>query len=647
MPAQTDYRTIVAKGERRDFQAGTGLDRRWWTLPPDDAAQSITSTVSALKEAQRDRMRRLESGSLLYGNTAGLNSSRGYVGTTTTLSAAATAAKGRVTKNVMAMASDTIVSKMTKSKPRPFYLSSGGMFREHRTAKKLNKVVDGMFYENRAYVLGALAFRDACPWGDGLAKVVPKNDRVVFERVLPDEIWVDEVEAAATGTVRSMYHERPVDRRKLAEEFPDYAEKILAANATETRAGATAPDMVTVRESWHLRSGPKADDGKHLFTIEAYAISEIETWRHDFFPFARVQWSAPLYGFWSESLAEKIAPIQYERNRLAQAVQRATYKAGLSVTWVPLGSNVPKEFINNAVDSVQTYAGTTPPRRETYPIVPPEVYEQIAQYDRDAFAAAHISELSATAQKPAGLDSGRALREFTDTESDGFRTLGASYENFYLDLARIGLAVASDIAKAKGGKYRVYARSRGSLEEVTITSVELDAAQSNPECFPVSSLPRDPAGRLQTIQEYAQAGYLTPREARRLLDFPDLESVESLATAAEERIDQCLGSIVDEGVNLGPTPEDDLDLAQEMGLQYLQLGRTRDLDPDRLALLETYLRNIGGLRKMAADIAAAEAAKMAPPRLTALPGGLSTPQTTPVAPTPSPLLPNTPMQAAA
>lgn len=638
MAKQTDYRTIVAEGERRDFVDGTGRDRKWWALPKDEAAKSITATLSALRDAQRDRLSRLRKGSLLYGNTAGLDSTRGYVGSTADLSPAAKSAQGRVTKNVMAMASDTITSKLTKSKPRPFYLSSGGAFSEHRTAKKLNKVVDGMFYENRAYRLGALAFRDACPWGDGLIKVVPKNGRVVFERVLPDEVWVDEVAAAATGAVRTMHHVRPVDRRQLAEAFPDFADRILGAAATEVRAGVSTPDMVTVRESWHLRSGPKATDGKHLISLEDVAIGEVEEWRHDFFPFARMQWSAPLFGFWSESLATKIAPIQYERDRLAQAVQRATYKAGMSITWIPIGSNVPKEAITNAVDGVQVYAGSTPPRRETYPIVPPEVYEQIAQYDRDAFAAAHISELSATAQKPAGLDSGRALREFTDTESDGFRTVGTSYENLFLDLARIGLAVAADIARASGGKYRVEARGRGSLAEVTVSAKELEAAQTSPECFPVSSLPRDPAGKLQTVTEYAQAGYLTPREARRLLDFPDLESVESLANANEERIDQCLSSIVDEGEYMGPTPEDDLDLAQELVLQMIALGRTRDLAPERQELLATYLRQIGGIRKMAA----AEAAK-AMPQAPTMPGA---PQGVPMAPPQSPLLPNAPAMAA-
>ena len=40
-----------------------------------------------------------------------------------------------------------------------------------------------------------------------------------------------------------------------------------------------------------------------------------------------------------------------------------------------------------------------------------------------------------------------------------------------------------------------------------------------------------PAGRLATIQEYIQAGFITPRQGRRAIDFPDLETIESLGNS--------------------------------------------------------------------------------------------------------------------
>jgi hypothetical protein len=49
--------------------------------------------------------------------------------------------------------------------------------------------------------------------------------------------------------------------------------------------------------------------------------------------------------------------------------------------------------------------------------------------------------LSAAAQKPAGLDSGKALREYNDIESDRFMTIGQAYERYYLQLAKLDISV--------------------------------------------------------------------------------------------------------------------------------------------------------------------------------------------------------------
>lgn len=640
-----DYRTIVGPGEDRD-DPHAGLDRKWWTLPGDEAARSISSLLSVLRSAQEPRLKRYRQGALRYGQSSSIEAQYGRI----TVKLPFAAPNGRISYNGIQLVTDTITSKITKSKPRPFYLTSGGTFRAHRKAKKRTKMVDGIFYENKSYELGAMAFRDACYWADGLVKVVPRNKRVRHERVLPEEVFVDEVEAAATGSVRQMHHVRAVDRRQLLDQFPEHRDAILARGPLAIANGTqgVATELVEVRESWHLRSGPEADDGRHVITIEDVALTKVEPWLHDFFPFARMPWCKPVYGYWSQSLAEQMWPIQSAHTRIMQAVDRALYKAGLSVTWVPRGANVPKDFITNAVDAVIEYSGDRTPVRETYPIVPPEVYARLRDLEQKMFAIGHLSELAVTAQKPAGLDSKPSLREFSDIESDGFRTIGTQHEAFYIQLARISVAIAHDIAKANGGSYVVQARGRGALEEIRIPASDLvDDASDGIECFPVSSLPRDPSARMQTVTEYVQGGWMTPREGRRLMDFPDLEASDLLANAQEERIIQCLDAIVDSGEYEGPTPEDNLALARELVLQQMAVGRTLGLEPERLELLATYLRQIGAIEQMAAEADAQQASAMSSPAVSQ-PGGAAgaVPQAPPVPAAPSPLVRNAPGLAA-
>lgn len=640
MAAPLDFRSFGVNGPTTPFP--DGVDRRWWTLDGDKAARSISSTLQILRRAQEPRFTSYTIGERLYGNAPALGyAGHGglWFGGNATLGAAW---KERITFNVVQSAVDTVTSKIAKNKPRPFFLPSGGNYRTHRRAKKLNKFVDGMFYENRAYDLGPLIFRDGAVWGDGLAHVYERNKRVHFERVPPHEVFVDELEALL-GQPRQMHRVKFIDRETLAEWFPDHADQIrntaIVKPASVAEAGeiALTSDLVCVRESWHLRSGPEADDGAHVVTVEELAISKVDKWEHDFFPFARFRWCPRLVGYWSQGLAEQLRAVQLEINKLMQVVQRSHHLAGTYKVMMPLGSKVPKEHINNAIGTIIEYAGDRAPTYITPPIVPPEIYEQIERHIRHAYEIAGVSQLSAGALKPAGLDSKVALREYSDIESDRFRTIGHEYETFFLDLARIGIALARSIAKRQDGKYKIRARGRGAMREIDWKEIALDDGDYGIECFPISSLPRDPAGRLQTIQEYAQAGYLTPRQARRLLDFPDLEAVENLANAAEEYIEKILDGIVDDGEYTPPDERDDLAMARELALQYLQVGKANGLEPERLDLLVAFLDQITTIENAAAQ----KAAGMMPG---SAPGGAPMAPTAPPVPMqPSDLVQNTPI----
>ena len=194
------------------------------------------------------------------------------------------------------------------------------LFRSHkkqREAKKLNAFLDGVFYENGTHEIGRTVFRDAAVWGDGFIHVFAKGDRVCHERVMSSEIFVDDVESLY-GVPRQMHRIKQVDRQVLFDLFPEDADKIAGAkpSRTEEAGRSIVADMITVRESWHLPSGPGADDGKHCITIDGAVLGEMEPWPHQFFPFARVQWSPRLYGYWGQGLAEQLQNIQLEINKL-------------------------------------------------------------------------------------------------------------------------------------------------------------------------------------------------------------------------------------------------------------------------------------------------------------------------------------------
>ncbi len=605
------------------------ISKRWWAVPKADRAKAVSGVVKALAEYDTRRSTQYQISARLYGNAQlmgvnGLSYSK--------VQATQTAMKDRMSYNVVQSASDAVTAKIAKNKPRALFLTSGGDWKLQRKAKKLDKFVEGIFYENEAYSLGPIIFRDGCVFGDGFVHVYREHGRVKWERVLAGELYVDWVEAFY-GKPLQMHRVKNVDKAILKDLYPEKAKLIeQAKTATGDKIGTNqnVADQVTVVESWRLPSGPEAKDGLHSINLEEGNLFE-EPWTRDHFPFAQFSWSKRLYGFFGQGLAEQIQNIQLEINKILWVIQRSFHLAGSFKVLLANGSKVVKEHLNNDIGAIVTYTGTEP-KYVVPPIVPMEIYQHLQTLKNAAFEHAGISMLSAASVKPAGLNSGKALREYNDIESDRFQTVGQAYEKFFLDLAKLSIEEARDIYE-KEKKFSVTVPGKKFIESIDWKDVNLEDDEYFMKAFPVSSLPNDPAGRLQTVQEYVQAGFISPRVGRRLLDFPDIEQIENLQNAEEDFLHEIFEKMVDEGIYTKPEPFDDLALAREMALEYYAQGKLGGLEEDRLELLRTFLRDLGDLQ-----------AKAAPPPTPGAPGA---PQAQPAPPPTSNLVPNVPVAGAA
>lgn len=567
--------------------------KKWWAKNLDDRemAQAIVGTVTSLANGDSKRATQYQISARLYGNTNimginGLSFSK-IQSTQATL-------KDRVSYNVIQSCVDTLVSKISKNKPKPSFITSGATWKVQRKAKELDKFVDGIFYENDMYALGANAFRDALVWGDGVIHVFEKNGRCTFERVIPTEIYVDQMESFY-GHPRQMHRVKNVDRGVLAALYPEHKDIIMAANPATIDITGTfqnIADQVTVCESWHLPSGPNAKDGLHVICIDEGILFK-EEYKKPFFPFAFIRWCPRLYGFWAQGLAEQIQNIQLEVNKILWVIQRSFHLAGTQKIFLEHGSKVVKEHISNDIGVIISYTGT-PPAYVSPPIVPPEIYAHLQTLKMQAFEQAGISQLSATSQKPAGLNSGKALREYNDIETERFMHVGHAYENFFIHVAKLAIDCVKDIY-AQEKSYRVMTPGKKFLDKIDWKDIHLEDDEYTLKIYPVSKLPTDPAGQLQTITEYIQAGFITPRSARRLLDFPDLERAEDLTNAQEEWLHKVIEDMIDNGTVYHPEPDDDLVLARELALQYLPFAKTQGAPEENIQLLRDFISEIDQL----------------------------------------------------
>lgn len=611
--------------------SGDVYARKWWVLPKDERAQAICGIVKQLSEYDSKRQTQYQISTRLYGNSnlMGLNG-LSY----SKIASVQNTLKDRVSYNVVQSCIDTITSKISKNKPKPLFLTSGGDYKMQRKAKKLDKFVDGIFYENDAYTLGTSIFRDGCVFGDGVIHVFDHYGRVCWERVIPSELYVDSVESFY-GKPRQIHRVKNVDRSMLIDLFPEkkgLIQDAVSASADLLGAYQNVADQVTVVESWHLPSGPDATDGIHTINVPNGNLFE-EKWTKLFFPFAHFKWSDRMYGWWGQGLAEQIQNIQLEINKLLWIIQRSMHLAGTFKVFLENGSKIVKEHLSNDIGAIVSYTGTQP----TYVvpnIVPMELYTHLQTLKTSAFEQSGISMLSANSQKPAGLNSGKALREFNDIESDRFMSVGHAYENLYMDLAKLSIEVAKDIYQDTG-KFKVRTPDKKFVETIDWKDINLKEDQYVMKVFPVSSLPSDPAGRFQQIQEYIQAGMYTVREGKRLLDFPDTENVDKLQDAQEDYLHMIFEKIVDEGIFTAPDEFDDLPFARQLALEYMAEGKSNGLEEDRLELLRRFISQI--------DLIVAKAQPPAPPiGAGGSAPGQGAPQAAPLPPPQSDLIPNAP-----
>jgi hypothetical protein len=618
---------IVQAKTREDVQKNR--PSAWWLAKSKkDRAAGLVATATFLKEQNQFRYRQASLYSSMYGNLPIFGSAGMGLGR---VNASSKLPLDRPTMSVITSCVDTVVSRISQTKPRPIFLTDNGDYKERRLAKQLNGFIAGELYQTKAYNLGELVLRDAAVWGTGCVKVLrDKSNRVALERRILTELLVDPNDALY-GDPRQLYELRLVDRGVLADAFPDARSVIEGAQNAYPEAGSeggkTVSDLVMVVEGWHLPSGPDAGDGMHAIAIVEGPVFEKE-WKKPKFPFGFIHYSPQQMGFWGRGLAELLMGNQIEINKLLGTISQAINLVGVPRVFLEQGSKVVKAHLNNQVGAIVTFTGTKP-IYEVAPCVPQELYAQLQRLVDYAYQQSGISQLAATSQKPAGLNSGEALREYNDQQTDRFATLSRRWDNLFIDLAYLMTDEAKDIAEDTGSYQTVYPNKNGT-KEVDLPESKLLEDPFVIQCFDESSLPRDPAGRAQRIVELMQAGIYSPQEGRRLLGYPDTEQVDKLANASEERILQILDEIVESGKFTPPDPFMDLGLAETLVTQYYNLYLQANLEESKAQKLRDFFAQIQGLKQAAVP----------PP-----PPGVSVgaPQANPLPAPQSDLLPNVPM----
>jgi hypothetical protein len=577
---------------------------QWWLAQDDKTLCSqLLSTTAFLKNFHSARIRQASLYSRLYSGKPLYN----YLASTSTLDNSQQMPMGRPTANVVYSNVDTLTSRITQDKPRPVFLTDAGHYKERRLAKELNNFIMGEFYRCKAYEKGAMIFRDAATLGDGFIKVVRKDDKVDLERILETELLVD-FNDAYYGNPRMLIHTKLCDRGIMAQMFPKETDKIyqsLGGTVDQSpQSTDTVSDEFIISEGWHLPSGEGAGDGRHVIVCSEGILLD-EPWKRDYFPFAKLSYNPNTVGYFSQGLAEILFPTQMEIYKMLIIASQCIEMVGVPRIVISELSKVLETAFNNNVQSiikVKTMAEA--PQFVNAQSNNPEIYQYIDWLIKNSYQMSGVSMLSAQAEKPAGLNSGEAQREFMNIQDSRFAALQRRYQEFYPELSYMMIDLAAEIAEETGSYTTVFPGKDGTRE---VELPKMGKALKDTyviKCFEESSLPKDPAGRQAKLSEMLAAGEISNQEFRRLSNFPDLEQSDQLALALEERVLHDLDAIVEDGEK-GFNPPDEFildptDLATTLTVQTINKYAVTDLEESKMQLLYEYFTQVQVLKAKAA-----------------------------------------------
>ena len=589
-------------GEQKSFSP------RWWSEKKSNLHEHVIPLVAELERHQQQKYKKLRDYGSLYVNSPTLGN---WTGAKRKLYSFRTRGRAGVTYNVIKSCVDTATSKIGTKRFKPMFLTHGGSIDLQNRAQLLTDYILSLYEtmgtgtgENRSlYGVGTQTFREAATVGTGATKffVCPYEKRVKAENIPFSEIVIDPHEALYQKP-RQIHHKRVIDRHVLADMFskPELKRQILKADSAKDYSDdGRQSDMVEVVESWRLPSGPDAGDGIHSICMEGVTLFS-EKYEKNYLPFLFMRWTPAPIGFEGIGMAEELYGIQLEINKLLWLVSECQNRMAVPQIWLDIMSKGVNSNMSNKVGGIYYYSGQ-PPKMFVPQSMSSEIYSHIERLFSRAFEITGISMLSAAARKPGGLDSAVALREYKDTETERFAAVERMVESFYLDATNITIDMLRE-QREKGNDVIVKAVRQTGTAPLRFSDVDIPDDKLTCRPYPTGLLPSTPAGKLQKVQELVQSGFFSKSEGFALLDYPDIRKISDLKLAKTEVISKVIEEMLKKKKFIPPEPfMKPLELVLDTAQNYYLLGRTEDMDNERLELLVRFMNQTKALMDKQAE----------------------------------------------
>lgn len=530
---------------------------------------------------------------------------------------------------------DAVHSKIAKTHPRGLVETIDGDWGMQCRAEAQTAWLDGMMSELGVDEIGERCFQDCLIGGTGAVYVGQKHGRPMVERVKVRDLFVDPLEEA-NDCVRSLYRARPMDVDVLCEMVRSFAEgkkaddlckkirdaKRMEPSGDHVKQGETS-DMILAFEAWRLADGPKSK-GRHVIAIDGAALLDDKTWKGKRFPFAFVHWSRDPDRFWGIGLVEQMLQPQGELNDIARTNSDARHLLvpTLHVESDGQGHGLQVEQLANDMGRVYVRApGTAPPTL----LDPGPIHLAMAQleelYIQRVWNLNGINRLDTQSEKPAGLNSGKAIQNFADVTSERFAVANRSWERFFVDICELLRDVADEICSGESEATKLEVMGgKDQLESISYADAKLGDHPSRIRVFPVSKLSDSISAKIDEVERMVNAQMISDMdEARELMDIPDLKRFNTIASAGRRLVRKIIDRALKLGEATSPNPYMPLPYLIRYGTLSADLAQEQNAPDDHVQCLRDIVQAAIEMKQGLDAEQQAKAAAAAPPPMPAGP----------------------------
>lgn len=598
---QKEHPARVLGTMSRATKKATESTNKW--IVSEDPSKELLSTVRSLVTRQRQRLFDNVRFMSLYANRDFLASQ--YTGQSPFSS------MPRMADNQLKKQVDTTVGKLVQANSRITMLTDMGDFTLWNKARKIESAISGEWSRMNLYRELQKICRDGMVTGTGWLKLSESDDgkRIDCERVFPNEMFVDDLEAAY-GRPSKLYQMRYVSKDSLIAVFNDKADIINSANS------ALPPQfpwcqfnkgMIEIVEAWALPVGDRP--GRHVIAVDGGCIVD-EEWAESDFPFIVFKPDDAPLGFYGQGWVEQTMSAQILLNKMLNIMEQGAHY-GVAPFWViAQGAEINQKHLDNVVGHIVETTGADPKWVTNAPFhaAAPMYCDMLRQVISDFWGN---NSMDTGGDVPINrIDSKKALREYQDMGASRITTLIERWTtDVFVDCARRTMMLAKRVAKRNGG-YPVL------IKDTYKRALQLDWRDLNSEDdkylltpAPANMLSNTPAGKLDDIQELLKSGLISQKKAQQAMMGPDdINALLSEATATEADLDWVIEQIIEHDNYITPDSTQDLQRGlvrmADAKLQY----RTRGLPEEKLALFDQWLED-------AQDVLQDAAAQNAPPQV--------------------------------